>query len=246
VRNRFTIAAASPDKPTATRAIPSAALSAFDEVRLLRALQTIEEVLTKFYGELEIPWHKSMPITFIRKLFEDISPGDVTAALEARLHSLGAEYPVWSEVWLELAYLMEDLRKTAAAADCYARAIAGERLSDIGPRTRDPRAFAAAALGRLLLKQGRHDDASDAFDFAVTHDMEQRIVASDHGDLLRHQGRLQEALKAYTRAIFNEETRWSLPSLPRDANKIRFLNLRGPYDQATTLEGIPQWKLDLS
>lgn len=221
LRKVFVRVSSSPLMPSST--IPLDAVKRLETIRYARALQAASEVLDSFYRELDLPASRSAAFTLAQSLAATLAPAtdEQTDGISSELTSLVDSYPRWSEAWLELGFYWQDRVDTVNAIRCFKESISADRCSDVLAHQRDPRAMAAACLGRLLVKQGLDAEACDAFAFALSHDVEQRIVAIDHAAALRRTGAIQQALRSYCVGMLNEETRWSLPALPRHASRLQ-------------------------
>jgi tetratricopeptide (TPR) repeat protein len=198
-----------------------------DEARTVRAFRAVQEVLAGFEDEMRSGPFRSAPLTLIRKIFDARSIGDgrLDTVLERCLGELTEQLPSCSEAWLELAFLHQDSGRRDAAMACFKRASEGVRSADAPIRQPHPVAIAAAELGRLLAAAGHDAEAAKALARAYDYDPNQKMVAVEYAHIMRRLGRLDQALTYYGEGMYYQESRWSLPHLPRDATALRFPQL---------------------
>jgi tetratricopeptide (TPR) repeat protein len=230
---RATVAATGRIRPPIT--IPDRDTEVLDEIRGLRTLQAVEQVVADFAQRLDFRDLPSTPLAFAREKLEvvarvcGVSPSRM---LTERLQVLTATHPAWAEAWLELAFLHQDEGRPDEALHCFERAMRG-RLSDAADRKPNPIAVAAANRGRLLAAAGRHAEALDAFAFCLRHDPEQAMVAVEYADALRRAGQLDLAMVYYAQGMYYRPPEWKLPRLPRNAAEMTF-TLLAPENAPST------------
>jgi tetratricopeptide (TPR) repeat protein len=237
---RATVAATGKIRPPIT--LPDGDTEILDEIRGLRALQAVEQVVADFAQRLDFRDLPSAPLAFVREKLElvasvcGVSPSRM---LTERLQVLTDTYPAWAEAWLELAFLHQDEGRPDEALKCFERAMRG-RLSDTAERKPHPIAIAAACRGRLLAAAGRHAEALDAFAFCLRHDPEHAMVAVEYADALRRAGLLDVAMVYYAQGMYYRPPQWKLPRLPRDAAEMTFTLLapENAPSTATSMSGL--------
>jgi hypothetical protein len=230
---RATVAAGEKIRPPITLA--GADAEVLDEIRSVRTLQAVEQVIADFAQTLDFRDQASVPLAFVRERLEALaraSGAPASEMLAERLLALTGAHPAWAEAWLELAFLHQDEGRLDEALKCFERAMRG-RLSDTAERKPNPIAIAAADRGRLLAAAGRHAEALDSFAFCLRHDPEQAMVAVEYADALRRAGQLDAAMVYYAQGMYYRPPAWKLPRLPRNAAEMTF-NLLAPENTTST------------
>jgi tetratricopeptide (TPR) repeat protein len=223
--DRATVAASEQIKPPIA---PSGAdAEILDEVRRLRALQAVEQVMADFVQRLDIRDLPSIPLAFVREKLNELAKVDgvpPSETLATCLRELTQKYPAWADAWLELGFLHQDEGHTEEALDCFERAMHG-RLGDTADRRHNPIAIAAANRGRLLTVAGQHAEALASFAFCLRHDPEQAMVSVEYAEALRRAGQPDSALVNYAHGMYYRPPEWKLPRLSRNATDMTFRRL---------------------
>jgi tetratricopeptide (TPR) repeat protein len=230
---RATVAASGKIRPPIT--LPAVDAEILSEIRGVRTLQAVEQVIADFAQKLDFRDLPLAPLAFVRERLEALASAcraRPSEMLEERLLALTRTYPAWAEAWLELAFLHQDEGRPDEALKCFERAMHG-RLSDTAERKPNPIAIAAADRGRLLAAAGRHEEARDSFAFCLRHDPEQAMVAVEYADALRRTGQLDAAMVYYAQGMYYRPPEWKLPRLPRDAAEMTF-TLLAPENAPST------------
>jgi hypothetical protein len=236
---RATVAAGDKMRPPIT--LPGVDAETLDEIRGVRTLQAVEQVIADFAQKLDFRDLQSEPLAFVRERLEALAHAcgaPPSEMLAERLLALTETHPGWAEAWLELAFLHQDEGRPDEALKCFERAMHG-RLSDTGERKPNPIAIAAADRGRLLAAAGRHTEALDSFAFCLRHDPEQAMVAVEYADALRRTGQLDAAMVYYAQGMYYRPPEWKLPRLPRNAAEMTFTLLvaENASAMATSMSG---------
>jgi tetratricopeptide (TPR) repeat protein len=209
--------------------VPPGRADMLREIRSVRALLAVEAVLADFERKLHFDGIQSAPLAFVRRKLEDLRGGQpLGRTLEARLVELTKYHRSWAEAWLELGFLHQDQGNADQALACFERAMGGSRLSDRAPRNISPQALGAANHGRLLIAEGRYQEACASFAAGLVRDPEQKALAVEYANALRQLGQVDLALTYYGEGMFYQESRWNLPPPPRDANSLSFPHLVPP------------------
>lgn len=195
-----------------------------DDIRNVRALCAVSEVLEDFETKMGGGSFKSEPLSLIRDLVSKNNIGSLDL-LERALVGLTVQDPDWGEPWLELGFLNEDRGRFDEALKCFSRAMATRRPNDIAARDPHPAAVAGARHGQLSVSAGNDTDALVSFQLSLRHGPDQRMIAIEYANVLRRLGRVEEALSFYTEGMYYQESRWGLPSPPRDARTLEFSRL---------------------
>ncbi|MGA7805767.1 tetratricopeptide repeat protein [Bradyrhizobium sp.] len=221
-RNRLKVAA-SESLTTARLNMMSSDIDAFNDIRRIRVLQAIEQVLTEFMQALPLDEEQSSPLVLVRGILgqlEKAEQGSLSQVLVARLLQLTAKNPMWSDAWLELGFLHLDAGQLDDALAAFERAMQGAQLKD-GDKV-NSLAIAAANHGRILAARGRHQEACESFAFCLGRDPGQAVTAVEYAEQLRTLGQLDLAASYYVEGMNYHGMRWNLPKFPRDARKISF------------------------
>jgi hypothetical protein len=230
---RAAVAASGKIRPPIT--LPGADAEILDEIRGVRTLQAVEQVIADFAHRLDFRDLPSVPLAFVREKLDALaSAGGAPPSelLASRLLTLTETYPAWAEAWLELAFLHQDAGRLDEALKCFERAMRG-RLSAPAERKPNPIAIAAASRGRLLTAAGRHAEALDSFALCMWHDPEQAMVAVEYAHALRRFGQFDAAMVYYAQGMYYRPPEWKLPRFPRNAAEMRF-TLLAPEDAPST------------
>jgi hypothetical protein len=198
----------------------------FDDIRRIRALQAIEQMLTEFMQVLQIEGLQSSPLVFVRRLLGKAEEGEqrqLSQLLIDRLVGLTSRHPLWSEAWLELGFLYLDAGRTDDAQAAFGQAMGGTSKAVDGT---DACAVAAAHHGRILAARGRHEEACRSFSYCLRHDPSQAIAAVELAGQLRSLGHLDLAVGYYETGMDYQAARWNVPEFPRDASEVSFPSLR--------------------
>jgi hypothetical protein len=215
------------DAAPAPPSIPGTAdVETFDDIRRIRALQAIEQMLTEFMQGLRDEELQSSPLVFVRRLLGEVEePGQrqLSQLLIDRLVGLTSRHPLWSEAWLELGFLYLDAEQADDALAAFERAMGGTSKVTDGI---DACAVAAAHHGRILAARGRHEEACRSFSYCLRHDPSQAIAAVELAGQLRSLGDLDLAVGYYETGMDYQAARWNVPEFPRDASEVSFPSLR--------------------
>jgi hypothetical protein len=207
--------------------IPGASdIETFDDIRRIRALQAIEEMLTEFMQALQAEDLRSSPLVFVRRLLakpEEVGQRQLSQVLIDRLLELTSHHPLWSEAWLELGFLYLDADKPDDALSAFERAMEGTSKAVDGI---DAGAVAAANHGRILAARGRHEEACRSFSYCLRQDPGQAIAAVELAGQLRRSGDPDRAVAYYEAAMDYQAARWTLPEFPRDVSELSFPSVR--------------------
>jgi tetratricopeptide (TPR) repeat protein len=225
--------------PTAAKPEPVASLpkllsddvEVLNEIRCIRTLEAVEQVLADFEQKMNLSPAQSMPLAFVRRKLDELrklSGQSLRQQLQAQLLRLTEAYPTWAEAWLELGFIYQDEGLIDPALTCFERAMQGRRLTDRASRNISPHALAAANHGRVLAAGGRYKEACGSFSECLSHDPEHRVVAVEYANALRQLGQVDLALTYYTQGMFYQESRWNLPLFPRDATRLSLSHLTPP------------------
>jgi tetratricopeptide (TPR) repeat protein len=198
------------------------------EVRNVRVMEAIAEVLTDFQSKMGSDKFRSEPLALLKRILREQKLDKASAqSLEKALRGLTVSNPGWSEPWLELGFLLEDQGRLDEALTCFANATTGLQPSDLPDRDPHPSAIAGARRGKLLIEAGNDTEARACFELSLGYNPDQRTVAVEYANLLRRLGHFDQALVHYCEGMYYQESRWSVPVPPRDAERLRFPHLTG-------------------
>ena len=220
--SRATVAADGKVRPPIT--VPGDDVEVLNQIRRVRALQAVEQVLADFLQQLAARDLTSAPLAFVQERLNELAKPyglPLSEVLATRLRELADKHPAWAEVWLELGFLREDEGRSDEALNCFARAMRA-RLSDAADRNAKATAVAAANHGRLLAAAGRHAEARDSFAFCLRRDPEQSMVGVEYAHALRRIGNFDSAVAYYAQGMYYRPPEWKLPQLPRNAMDMTF------------------------
>jgi tetratricopeptide (TPR) repeat protein len=221
---RITEALKSASQPTISAA-QSALLS---EVRNIRVLKAVEEVLSEFEADMGGQEFRSAPLSYLRKMLGALElKGGSSEDIERCLTILTSSCPWWSDAWLELGFLYEDLGRSNEALICFDHASRGSDIGRVAAHDPHPAATALARLGEAYAKAGRFQEARDSFRRSLELAPYQRMAAVKYADVLRRLEEYDSALEHYANGMYYQESLWALPNPPRDARDLRFTNLEG-------------------
>jgi hypothetical protein len=201
-------------------------IDTFNDVRRVRMLQAIEQVLTEFRQALQIDEEQSASLAFVREILDELETAKclpVHQMLIDKLRKLTSEHPTWSDAWLELGFVHLDMEQRDHALVAFERAMQGTRLK--GSDRANSLAIAAASHGRILAAGGRHREACDSFSYCLSLDPGQAIVAVEYAEQLRKLGQLDLATTYYVAGMYYRGERWNVPKFPRDARELSFPSL---------------------
>jgi hypothetical protein len=223
--------------------VPKEQRELLDQVRSIRVLQGVEEVLGEVESKMGGGRFRSVPLESIRIMLRD--EGLNTALVEDRLTAMTRRYPSWSEAWLELGFLRQDQGRLEEALACFTNAMRASRMTDLAGQAPHPAAIAAASCGRLLALASRDAEASNCFARALSLDPDQKMIAVEYANVLRRLGSIDQALIYYGEGMYYQESRWGLPAAPRDFHDLRFHRLSGgiklsPAHRRTTVAAGPE------
>jgi tetratricopeptide (TPR) repeat protein len=236
VRQRLTTALAELHARSLT--VPKSAIAALHDVRLVRSLLAIENLLGYFSAAALPKTMSSAPLDLIRGVLQANGLGDEQAdlAVEQTLQSLVKEHPEYAEFWLELGYLRVDQNRVDEALDCYARAASGRAII-VAPQdgTAHPSIQARINAARIMADRGDFTAARREYAVALALANGQSMAHIEYGLLLRKDGQTDKALAHFAAGTGYDWPSWPVPKAGRDVTKLSFPNLVRPSVQVAIM-----------
>ena len=212
-----------------TSPISEIAVETLKEVRLLRSLKALENVID-YYARAALPVNlPSAPLALIRDILQrnGFSDGVGELSVQSALLSLSEANPNCSDIWLELGHLRFDQKRFEEALACYRKATETRAL----PATStdwalNPTIQARVALAHLLLARGERAAAFHEYEVLAAIAPNQTTARVEFGLMLRESNQIQRMLYVFLSATQYEWPRWQVPDGGRDASKIRFRRIQ--------------------
>jgi tetratricopeptide (TPR) repeat protein len=201
-------------------------IDAFNDLRRVRMLQAIEQVLSEFMQALQLDEEQSLPLVFVREILDKLKKAErapVSQMSIDRLLKLTEKYPMWADAWLELGFLYVDAERSDDALLAFERAMRGTSLK--GSDRINSLAIAAASHGRILASRGRHQEACQSFSYCLGLDPGQSMVAVEYAEQLHKLDQLDLAATYYVAGMQYRPETWNLPKFPRDARELTLSSL---------------------